>query len=82
MNNIVRFEEEDFSQRIKINYEGVFLNAALKENLYCVFVCFMTRLPILIVGSPGCSKSLASRIISDNIKEENQEGKNVDSWIK
>lgn len=69
MQEIKNFEEEDFCSRIKINYEGISLNSALKENLYCIFVCVMKCLPVIIIGNPGCSKSLACRIISDNFKD-------------
>jgi ABC-type polysaccharide/polyol phosphate transport system ATPase subunit len=45
------------------------MNTALKENLLCIFICVMKRIPLIIVGSPGSSKSLACRIISDNLRD-------------
>jgi hypothetical protein len=63
-----KFAEDDFSQRFKIKYEGISLNSALKENLYCIFICIMRSIPLIVIGSPGCSKSLAYRIICDVFK--------------
>jgi hypothetical protein len=37
-------------------------DSRLKENVYFVFVCTMTRVPGIIVGNSGCSKSLAYSI--------------------
>jgi hypothetical protein len=45
------------------------MNTPLKENLFCIFICVMTRIPLIIVGSPGSSKSLACKIICDNFRD-------------
>ncbi len=55
------------------------MNSALKENLYSIFICIMKCLPILIIGSPGCSKALATRIIGDNFKYNIKGG---DKWLQ
>lgn len=47
--------------------KGVAKNRALKENLFMIFVCVMTRLPIVLVGKPGSSKTLSMIIIRDNL---------------
>ena len=36
---------------------------ALRENIYCALMCSMTRTPILILGKPGCSKSLTVALL-------------------
>lgn len=38
----------------------------------------MNRLPVLIIGKPGCSKSLSARIIRDNFKRGS---KIDDEWM-
>lgn len=39
--------------------DKIALNKALKENIFVTFVCVMNKIPVLIVGNPGSSKSLA-----------------------
>ena len=40
---------------------GIIKNKALQENLLCMFVCLLTKVPLLIIGKPGSSKSLSLR---------------------
>lgn len=51
-------------------------NDSLKENIYTGFVCLLTKLPLIIIGSPGCSKSLSLRLLAKNV------GKCEDEFIK
>ena len=44
-------------------------NAALKENLFMIYVCIQLKIPLFIIGKPGSSKSLARSIISHSINE-------------
>jgi hypothetical protein len=81
MQTIKKFEEYDFSARIKVNYENIYLNSDLKENLYCIFICVMTRIPLIIIGNPGSSKSLACRIVCDNLRDSFNKGTNEDQWL-
>ena len=46
---------------------GIAANRALKENLFMILVCVMTKLPIVLVGKPGSSKTLSMIIIRDNL---------------
>ena len=48
--------------------KGIALNEALKENLFALFTCIMSKIPIFIIGKPGCSKSLGMEIIYDSLK--------------
>jgi hypothetical protein len=82
MKILKKHEEDDFVERIKINYEGVSLNTTLRENLFCIFVCTMKCLPIIIVGCPGSSKSLACRIICDTMRGIDEKDENADPWLK
>jgi hypothetical protein len=40
-------------------------NAALKENVWMMFVCISLRIPLFLVGKPGSSKTLAKSVITD-----------------
>ena len=41
---------------------------ALKENIYAIIVCTMTRIPLIIVGPPGSSKMLSFKIVTSNFQ--------------
>ena len=43
--------------------KGIAKNRALLENLFSIFVCLNTKIPLFIIGKPGCSKSLSSQLI-------------------
>ncbi|OUM66214.1 hypothetical protein PIROE2DRAFT_59532 [Piromyces sp. E2] len=43
--------------------KGIAKNRPLLENLFSIFVCLNTRIPLCIVGKPGCSKSLSSKLV-------------------
>ena len=42
----------------------------LRENLYAIIVCCMTRIPLIIIGPPGCSKTLSFKIALANLQGE------------
>ena len=46
---------------------------ALKENVYATVVCLLNRIPLIIVGPPGSSKTLTIKIICSNLKGINSE---------
>ena len=43
--------------------KGIAKNKTLLENLFAIFVCLNTKIPLFIVGKPGCSKSLSDQLI-------------------
>jgi len=55
--------------------EGIAKNKALLENLFAIFVCLNTKIPLFIIGKPGCSKSLSAQLIfkSMNGKDSSSE---------
>ena len=54
-----------------VNLEkGIALNQALLENLFCLFICICNRIPLFIVGKPGCSKSLSVQLILKSMNGE------------
>ncbi|XP_077981891.1 E3 ubiquitin-protein ligase rnf213-alpha-like [Glandiceps talaboti] len=48
-------------------------NTALKENVFMMVVCLELRIPLFLVGKPGCSKSLAKTIVSNAMQGANSE---------
>lgn len=47
---------------------GISMNTPLQENILSLFICFNAKIPIMICGKPGCSKSLAIHILNENMK--------------
>ena len=64
------FDFEDFPKQIQniiadsVDLEkGIAKNRALLENLFSIFVCLNTKIPLFIIGKPGSSKSLSAQLI-------------------
>jgi E3 ubiquitin-protein ligase RNF213 len=43
------------------------------ENVFTSLVCLMNKIPILIIGNPGSSKSLSIKMLNSNLRGENSE---------
>ena len=63
MNLII--EEEDFLlEEMEVrNEKGIGLNTSLKENIFLMFFSIYANIPLIVVGKPGCSKSLSIQLI-------------------
>lgn len=48
--------------------DGIAKTRALKENIFATIVCTMTHTPLIIVGSPGSSKTLSFNLTLANLK--------------
>ncbi len=48
--------------------KGIAKTRALKENLFAIIVCTCNKVPIIIVGNPGTSKTLSFNLAIDNLK--------------
>jgi hypothetical protein len=55
-------EERYILENIQID-EGIAKNKALLENVFSLFVAINNKVPIFIVGKPGCSKTLSVQLI-------------------
>ena len=64
---IIRMEEEDYLDRMELP-PGTARNAALRENVFVMLVCILNRIPVFVVGKPGCSKSLSIQLIRSNVR--------------
>ena len=47
---------------------GIAKNRALLENLFTLFACVNAKVPLFIVGKPGCSKSLSVQLLFGAMK--------------
>ena len=43
--------------------KGIGLNNTLKENIFLMFFSIYSHIPLIVVGKPGCSKSLSIKLI-------------------
>ena len=61
-------EELDFySQHLSIPTD-IAKTQALLENIFCIIACCCTKTPLIIVGTPGSSKTLSFNLALANIK--------------
>ena len=70
--NLADKEMDEFAKRISVD-KGTALNRALKENLFTLFFGITNKIPVFIVGKPGCSKSLSVQLLYQSMKGESSE---------
>lgn len=63
----IREEHNAILDRMDIP-KGTARNTALQENIFVMLVCILNKLPLFIVGKPGCSKSLSMQLIRNNMR--------------
>ena len=55
--------------QLDINPErGIAKNNALRENIFCELFCLVNKVPLIICGKPGNSKTLSVQLLLDNMK--------------
>ena len=47
---------------------GIAKNKNLKENIFLIFFCIINKIPVIICGKPGKSKTLSFEILQDSMK--------------
>ena len=65
-------EEEYIINNIQLP-DGIAKNEALLNNVFVLFVCITAKVPLFIVGKPGCSKSLSVQLLFKSMKGEDSE---------
>ena len=60
-------EEKFIAESIALE-KGIAKNKALLDNIFALFVTINTKVPIFIVGKPGCSKSLSVQLINKSMR--------------
>jgi hypothetical protein len=67
LREVILSEQMDYLSRMKLP-SGTAPNEALRENVFTLLVCILNRVPVFLVGKPGCSKSLAMQLIDANLR--------------
>ncbi len=65
--DLFRIEQDYFVEQIDLG-DGIDKNTLLKENVFLLFVSLLTNIPLIIIGKPGCGKSLNSQLINKSMK--------------
>ena len=65
--NIPNDEKKFIINEIELE-PGIGKNNILKENIFLMFVAINTKIPLIICGKPGCSKSLGFNLIFKSMK--------------
>ncbi|VDH96558.1 Hypothetical predicted protein [Mytilus galloprovincialis] len=68
LENIILDEQKYILQKMEYLPEGTALNIALQENIFMLLVCILSKIPIFLVGKPGCSKSLSIQLLRSNLR--------------
>ncbi|ETO11387.1 hypothetical protein RFI_25989 [Reticulomyxa filosa] len=70
--DILKKEMKKFSEAFySLNKEIIAKTEALEEILFMLFICIVTTTPIVLVGDPGTSKTLAFQLLKDRLSEPN-----------
>lgn len=48
--------------------DGIASTRGLQENVFMVVVCCLAKIPLMIVGPPGSSKTLAVTVVAENAR--------------
>jgi E3 ubiquitin-protein ligase RNF213 len=64
--NLILCVQFVFAANLKIG-PHIALNRALLENAFTMLVCIQLRIPLVLVGKPGSSKSLAKVIVQETL---------------
>ena len=65
--DIIQEEKKYIVSQVKIP-PGIARNTTLLENIFSLFVCIVNKIPLIICGKPGTSKSLSFQILYDSMK--------------
>ena len=65
--DFLKIEQEYLLNQIELD-KGIGKNNLLKENVFLLFVSVVTSIPLIIIGKPGCGKSLSAQLITKSLK--------------
>ncbi|CAF3346168.1 unnamed protein product [Rotaria sp. Silwood2] len=77
LNKILHKEKMSLIKRMDLP-KGTAQNRALTDNIFVLFTCILNRIPVILCGKPGSSKTLAVQIVISNLKGKNSN----DSFFK
>lgn len=64
---ILTIEQKFLLTNIEID-KGIGKNKLLRENIFLLFVCLITRIPLIIIGKPGSGKSLSVQLMLKSMR--------------
>ena len=70
--DVIKREKNYILSKLNIPH-GIAKNASLSENIFSLFVCIVNKIPLIICGKPGTSKSLSFQILYDSMKGKRSE---------
>ena len=65
--DFIKVEEDYLINQIELE-KGIGKNTLLKENVFLSFVSVVTNIPLIIIGKPGCGKSLSAQLIKNSMR--------------
>ncbi|CAF1321963.1 unnamed protein product [Rotaria sordida] len=64
---LLRNQQMKLIDKIKLP-PGTAKNRVLIDNIFVIFACVLNRIPVILCGKPGSSKTLAVNIVLNNLK--------------
>lgn len=65
----MKIEQKFILDKIELD-AGIGKTRLLKENVFLTFVSLLTKIPLILIGESGASKSLSIKIINKTMKEK------------
>ena len=60
--DFIKIEEEHILNLMEFD-ESIVNNTLLRENIFLLFISIISNIPLIIIGKPGCGKSLSTQLI-------------------
>ena len=70
LHGFLQYEKNNLVTRMEMP-TGTARNRALTDNIFVLFTCIVNRIPVILCGKPGCSKTSAVQIVISNLRGKN-----------
>ena len=64
----IQLEQQAYIKEMKFIGKGIAINFSLRENVFVLLVCILTKIPVVLIGKPGSSKTLAISLIISHLR--------------
>ena len=64
----IQQEQQAYIKEMKFIGKGIAMNFSLRENVFVLLVCILTKIPVVLIGKPGSSKTLAISLIISHLR--------------
>lgn len=65
---LISEEQKAYLRHMKNIGKGIAMNFSLRENVFVLLVCILTKIPVILIGKPGSSKSLSMSLIVSHLR--------------